>query len=472
MRFQVKKWAAMLLCAAMLLAGCSGATREPTTPQPDFVEGRMVLTDDRSAAPTYAPESPAIDDTPALPGVTALSAEGEEPEPIITDEESTSASTATSAKRKVTTVSGEVRAVWISYLDLGPILTGKTAHQFTASVESMFDNIKEYGLNTVFVQVRPFGDALYDSEYFPWSYLCTGTEGRDPGYDPLEILVGAAKERGLRIEAWLNPYRVRTAGSTKALAASNQAKIWLNAGDGGVIRYNGVISYNPASKKAQDLIVNGALEIVRNYAVDGIHIDDYFYPHTAAAFDKTSYAAYQQGGGTASLANWRRANVETLIKKMYTAIKKEHSDVLFGVSPQSSIQNNYNAQYLDVEKIASTKGYCDYICPQIYFGFDNGTQPFAETLDAWSGMIGDSGVELYAGLAVYKCGVKDSWAGNGANEWVQSKSLLKKMVTYSRDVDHYEGFALYRYDSLFKPETAVKAHIQTEAANLKKLFET
>jgi uncharacterized lipoprotein YddW (UPF0748 family) len=123
-----------------------------------------------------------------------------------------------------------------------------------------------------------------------------------------------------------------------------------------------------------------------------------------------------------------------------------------------------------VEKIASTKGYCDYICPQIYFGFDNGTQPFAETLDAWNGIIGSSGVELYAGLAVYKCGVRDSWAGNGANEWVQNKNLLRQMVEYSREASHYEGFALYRYDSLFKPETAVKAHIQAEAANLKKLL--
>jgi uncharacterized lipoprotein YddW (UPF0748 family) len=469
MRFQVKKWAVLLLCAAMMLAGCSGATREATATESDFVEGRMVLTDDRPVASLpYAPESPAIDDAPALPGVTALSAGGEEPEPIITDEEAVSASTST--KRKITTVSGEVRAVWISYLDLGPILTGKTARQFTASVGSMFDKIEDYGLNTVFVQVRPFGDALYDSEYFPWSYLCTGTEGRDPGYDPLEIMVSAAKERGLRIEAWLNPYRVRTAGSTKALSASNQAKKWLNAGDTSVIRYNNVISYNPASKKAQDLIINGAIEIVRNYAVDGIHIDDYFYPHTDKAFDKTSYAAYQKEGGTASLANWRRSNVETLIKKMYAAIKKEHSGVLFGVSPQSSIYNNYNAQYLDVEKISSTRGYCDYICPQIYFGFDNGTQPFAETLDAWNDMIGNSGVDLYAGLAVYKCGVKDTWAGDGVNEWTQNKNLLRQMVEYSRDVDHYEGFALYRYDSLFKPEATVKAHVQAEAANLKKLF--
>jgi uncharacterized lipoprotein YddW (UPF0748 family) len=469
MRFQAKKWAAVLLCAAMLLAGCSGATREATAADPDFVEGRMVLTDDRPVSDLpYAPESPAIDDTPALPEISALSVGGEEPEPIDPDGESASATTTT--QRKITTVSGEVRAVWISYLDLIPILTGKTERQFTTGVGSMFGKIKDYGLNTIFVQVRPFGDALYDSDYFPWSYLCTGTEGGNPGYDPLEIMVSEAKERGLRIEAWLNPYRVRTSGSTQAMAASNQAKKWLNAGDNSVIRYNKVTSYNPASKKAQDLIINGAVEIVRNYAVDGIHIDDYFYPSTDKAFDKSSYSAYQQGGGTASLASWRRANVETLIKRMYTAIKNEHPGVLFGVSPQSNIDTNYNMQYLDVKKIASTKGYCDYICPQIYFGFNNDTQPFAETLDAWSGIIKNSGVELYAGLAVYKCGTKDSWAGDGVNEWTQSKSLLKKMVTYSREVDHYEGFALYRYDSLFKPESAVKTHVQAEAANLAKLF--
>lgn len=104
---------------------------------------------------------------------------------------------------------GEVRAVWMSYLTLEPMVKGKTKAQFTANVGAAFKKAADFGFNTVFVQVRPFGDALYASDFFPWSRYLTGTEGQDPGYDPLEIMCALADEEGLRIEAWLNPYRVR-----------------------------------------------------------------------------------------------------------------------------------------------------------------------------------------------------------------------------------------------------------------------
>jgi uncharacterized lipoprotein YddW (UPF0748 family) len=367
-------------------------------------------------------------------------------------------------------VSGEVRAVWISYLELGPLLKNAGRSQFTSSIEGMFTKIRDYGLNTVYVQARPFGDALYNSEYFPWSYLCTGTEGKDPGYDPLEIMVASAKAKGLRIEAWINPYRVRAKGNANALAASNPATTWLSQGVDHVISYDGVTSYNPASEAAQELIVNGVREIIRNYDVDGVHIDDYFYPYTDEAFDRVSYNRYRSAGGSLALADWRRSNVENLIKKIYRAVKEEDSSALFGVSPQSSLTNNYDAQYLDVAKIVSTDGYCDYVCPQVYFGFENGTQPFAETLDAWDHLIKASKIDLYVGLAAYKCGVADSWAGAGAAEWQQNKDLLSQMVQFSRTTAHYRGFAIYRYDSLFAPAAEVREHMKAESDSLKAIF--
>ena len=334
----------------------------------------------------------------------------------------------------------------------------------------MFANCKALGLDTVFVQVRPFGDALYPSDYFPWSYLATGTEGVNPGYDPLAILVNKAKSHGLRIEAWLNPYRVRAEGSKKALSSGNQAQLWLNAGDDSVISYAGTISYNPASEKAQELIVNGAREILRRYQVDGIHIDDYFYPHTAAGFDSASYQRYTNGGGKLSLADWRRSNVESLIQKLYAAVKAERPGAVFGISPQSSVGNNYDAQYLDVRKITSRTGYCDYICPQIYFGFHNDIQPFAKTLDTWSDMTSNSKIDLYVGLAVYKSGLLDSWAGSGSGEWRDNTDLLLQMVEYSRTVPQYKGFILYRYDSVFRPNSGVRSHVEKEIENLRSGF--
>lgn len=124
------------------------------------------------------------------------------------------------AQAPVSTVSvpDEVRAVWISYLDFYTLAQNKSRSQFSANIDEAFSNISDYGLNTVFLQVRPFGDAMYRSDYFPWSYVLTGTEGEDPGYDPLEIMVSKAKKYGLRTEAWINPYRVRAIGSSRILS--------------------------------------------------------------------------------------------------------------------------------------------------------------------------------------------------------------------------------------------------------------
>ncbi len=364
----------------------------------------------------------------------------------------------------------EVRAVWISFLELQTLLTGKSANEFRRNMSAVFENCKNYGLNTVILQVRPYADAMYKSSYFPWSYIITGTEGKNPGFDPLQIMVEEARLRGLRIEAWVNPYRIRAADNKNALANNNYAKMWLDKKDNSVIVYKGVTSYNPASSKAQNLIVNGAVELVKNYDIDGIHIDDYFYPTTDKEFDKQSYSAYTKAGGGLNLADWRRANVETLIKKMYKAIKAANPKVLFGISPQSSLDNNYNAHYLDVAKISSTNGYCDYICPQIYFGYKNKSQPYAETLEMWNNMVTASNVKLYVGLASYKVGTTDAWAGEGKNEWAQNSDLLKRMTLDARETNNYGGIALYRYDFIFAPESNVKAIANKEHANLKGLF--
>lgn len=364
----------------------------------------------------------------------------------------------------------EMRAVWISYLEMATLLKNKSKTEFTANISDVFDKVKAYGLNTVVVHVRPFGDALYDSEYFPWSYTITGVEGKDPGYDPLEIMIKQAHARGLRFEAWLNPYRVRNDGNTNAMSADNPARIALEAGDGSVVKYKNVISYNPASAKSQKLILNGVREIVRKYDVDAIHIDDYFYPTTDEAFDKNYYTAYTDKGGELSLADWRRDNVLKMVRGMYKAVKDEKPEVLFGISPQSSIDNNYSTQYLDVKKITSVDGYCDYIMPQIYFGFDNQAQPYAKTLALWSNMVKAPGVRLYVGLGVYKCGLTDSWAGTGKSEWADNNDLLAQMVKEARSLENCTGFALYRYESLFVPAEKVQTHVKKEAANLKKIL--
>ncbi len=413
------------------------------------------------------PVSPAEQPKPAEPTPAPAESSPPAPEaPSVSKEEETPVKSETVSK-PVQSRPEEVRAVWFSFFELETMLMGQSESAYTKKLGTAFDNVAALGLNTVILQVRPYADAIYPSEHFPWSYLATGTEGGDPGFDPLKIAIREAHNRGLALEAWINPYRIRNSNYNKPL--SGQIKSLLSSGD--AIDYKGAITFDPASKKAQQLIVDGVTEIVKNYDVDGIHFDDYFYPSTDDAFDQASYKAYQKSGGKLALAQWRRENVNQLVKQVYTAVHSTKSAVRFGISPQGNLENNYNKQFIDVAKWLSTEGYVDYICPQIYFGFQNGTSPYAETVAQWNDLIKTSSVELIIGLAPYKVGLEDTWAGEGKNEWKQNSDLLSRMVSRAREEKHYDGFVLFRYDSVFNPAKAVKGQINKEIDSLKELLQ-
>ncbi|MBQ6878283.1 MAG: family 10 glycosylhydrolase [Oscillospiraceae bacterium] len=361
--------------------------------------------------------------------------------------------------------SGETRAVWISYLEYQSILQGKTKSQFTSGIKTMFSNIAADGLNTVFVHVRSHSDAMYDSDIFPWSVYCTGTEGNDPGFDPLEIMVSEAHSAGLKIEAWINPYRIKGNSNTSKIAKSSPAYKWLDT-DKVIVLDNGIY-YNPADEKVIELIVSGVEEIVRNYDIDGIHFDDYFYPTTAESFDKSYYSDYKSGGGKLSLADWRRQNVNILIKEVYSSIKSIKSSCRFGVSPAGNMDQNFNTLYCDVYTWVTSKGYVDYICPQIYFGFNNKTKPYLDVLSEFNDMITRNDIELIVGLAAYKIGAEDTYAGDsGKKEWINNNDVLARQITAARNESRYSGFAFYRYDSLYNPASSVKNAVKAERNNL------
>ena len=361
--------------------------------------------------------------------------------------------------------SGETKAVWISYLEYQSIMQGKSKSQFTSNIKTMFGNLANDGFNTVFVHVRSHSDAMYDSDIFPWSVYCTGTEGKDPGYDPLEIMVSEAHSAGLKIEAWINPYRIKGTSNTSKIARSSPAYEWLDSGK--VIVLDNGIYYNPADEDVIELIVSGVEEIVRNYDVDGIHFDDYFYPTTAESFDKSYYNEYKSNGGNLKLASWRRQNVNILIKEVYSAIKAIDSSCRFGVSPAGNMEQNYNTLYCDVYTWVTSKGYVDYICPQIYFGFNNKSRPYLDVLAEFSDMITRNDVELIVGLAAYKAGAEDTYAGDsGKKEWINYNDILARQVLAARNENRYSGFALYRYDSVYNPASGVKAAVKAERENL------
>ena len=347
---------------------------------------------------------------------------------------------------------GEWRAVWVSYLEWAA-MDFSTEDAFRAGVVQLLDNCTGLGLNTVLAQVRPFGDALYRSSLFPWSHLCTGVQGQDPGFDPLDVLLTEAHARGLSLEAWVNPYRLRSSASMPPVLAENSL---LNTHPEWVCTVNEGAYLNPAIPEAADYVVQGVAELVQNYAVDGIHFDDYFYPTTDPSIDAAQFAA----SGEADLTVWRRANVTRLVKAAHDAVKAADPTLRFGISPQGNPDNDRNEQYTDLSVWLTASGadaVVDYLCPQIYWGYgytlSSGSTRFAfENITAeWLALPRAESTALYFGLGAYRVGVGDGGANaDSVSQWCTG-SALARQVTDLRSAGA-GGWALYRYGSLFRSD--------------------
>lgn len=376
-------------------------------------------------------------------------------------------------------VNTEFRAVWIAYYDFSDT-AGSDEQTFRAAIDTMFDNAVNAGMNAVVVHVRPYGDAMYPSKYYPWSKYASGTQGVDPGYDPLGIMVEKAHERNLEIHAWLNPYRVTASTSDVSyLSEDNPARIWRTnkkkSDDRNVLTYyissdKSQLLYNPSKAAVRELITNGVTEIVQNYDVDGIHFDDYFYPDWLGewpngegydkSFDYKEYEAYvarrkAAGKKYKTIEDWRRGNVNRLIKGIYTSIKEINPDVVFGISPGGFLDYllEFNRYYVDFPTWMAETGYIDYICPQLYWSFNKtNLYPYDEALNRWLEYKTNSDVEFYCGLALYKCTKGNAGSSEAAN-WAK-KGILKKMVNYGRTTGKVEGYVLFDYADLINPENA------------------
>lgn len=376
----------------------------------------------------------------------------------------------------------EMKAVWISYLEFsGAGMSKMSKSKFQSYINKLFTNTKNLGLNTVIVQVRPTGDALYPSSYFPWSFYASGKQGKSAGYDPLACMVKAAHDKGLKIHAWINPYRVMATGTNvKALSSNNPARKWRSSSSSSkrrnVLTFNGALYYNPAKSDVQNLIVNGVKEIVKKYDVDGIHFDDYFYPALGnkykSNFDAKEYKSYVKNCkkkkiDAKSIVSWRRGNVNNLVQKVYKAIKSINEDVQFGISPAGNIANLYASDryYVDVKKWMKSSNYVDYICPQVYWSFSHAVCPYTNTVKQWTAIKKNDNVDLYIGLAAYRAGISKKEAkAIGDTGWAKSKQELKKQVTTGRNINGIDGFVFYRYDNLFS------SRLKQERANLKKIL--
>ena len=336
-------------------------------------------------------------------------------------------------------------AVWISYLEYESVMRNRTEEEFTDSIRTMFGNLLEIGVNTVYFQVRAFGDAYYRSDFFPKGDRLTGN------YDPLETAVKAAHDCGLSIHAWINPMRLMTDEQMKALPENNILSVMYRDNDKGYMFESGGRWYlDPSNPDSVDLICAGISELLSRYKTDGIQIDDYFYPDTDSSL---GYAAYISSGTSLSQADWRRETVDNMVLKMNSAVHNTNPSAVFGISPSGNTEVNYSELYADTVKWCGDTSYCDYICPQLYYGFEHETSPFVRTAEEWMTFCSDSGVKLVIGLAAYKTGTRDNWAGSGADEWRGNDNIILKQIEFC--AANSLGTALFRYDSLFNsPETA------------------
>lgn len=372
--------------------------------------------------------------------------------------------------------SGEMRGVWVSYLDWNG--WAKDEAGYKKAMDQTLDLCVQKGLNAVFLQVRPDGDAMYPSQYFPWSKFASGKQGKNPGYDPLAYAVQAAHQRGLQLHAWINPYRITGyLNRYSALCASNPAIAWAKDGDSSndrwVLCQNGEYYYNPAIPQVRQLIIDGVKEIVTNYGVDGIHFDDYFYPNLDDSKAETwfDYPEYQASGTSLSVAAWRRNNVNELVRGVYSAVKSIRPQALFGISPEGYLQNlrKDTRQFTDVDAWMTQSGYVDYLMPQIYWGFEakqNGQAAgyaFANCLNEWVTLKKKGNVKLYVGLALYKTGT-DAVDGNEVPEWQRYHDIMKREVQAGRATGQVSGYCFYDLSSLTRAAAA------EEVANVTALF--
>ena len=337
-------------------------------------------------------------------------------------------------------LSKAIRGVWFSYLELKNA-PKKTEAEFSSYLDERFETLRKLSVNCVFVQVRPFADAIYESGIFPSSACVVKNRGEKLPFDFLKIITERAKSFSISVHAWINPYRI--------LSQEESGDCLFETKNGKTLSFPDVVSldeglyFSPASLKAQRLVILGVREILQNYDVDGIHIDDYFYPTTDGKIDEAFFEEYEESGGSLSLSEWRRENVNALVRGIYREVKESSKSRIFSISPGGNIEKNRDVYFADVEKWGSDEGFCDLLIPQIYFGFENENLPFEDCAKSWRKIVTNKNVSLCAGLALYKVGKDDPNAGeSGRNEWKTEESIIARQVDFLRN-ENYSGFCLY-----------------------------
>ncbi len=354
-----------------------------------------------------------------------------------------------------------MKGVWVAAIS-GNYPRQKTADSASlkAGVDFVVDECARLGFNAIFFQVRPSCDALYKSKIFPWSEWLTGTVGAGPqdGFDPLKYFCEAAHKKNIALHAWINPYRIK-AKKGQSLEALLSARPRLKQLRKYIIpSADGNYWLDPGQPRVRRLIINGAKEILKNYDVDGLHLDDYFYPQTGID-DAASFKKYGDGD---ELADYRRRSVNILVRDLHSLVKKTRPDADFGISPfgiwaNKSAANpygsdtrgteSYSAHFADsIEWIKS--GWLDYIVPQIYWERGHKAADYTALAEWWNGAVEASGIRLYIGLGDYKAAAA---LGDPKSPWRDGQEI-REQIEFNKSLKNVAGEIHFNFDSALQVE--------------------
>ena len=352
----------------------------------------------------------------------------------------------------------EFRAAWIATVANinWPSKSGLSTQQQQEEAIKLLDFLKDHNYNAVIFQARPQSDALYKSNLEPWSFFLTGETGKapEPYYDPLNFWIEAAHDRGMELHVWLNPYR-----AYHSTGGPINSKSIVNTHPELVVKLkNGMYWLDPSKKGTQEHVESVIMDLVKRYDIDGVHMDDYFYPYASynkgADFpDANEYSAYQKSGGKMSKPDWRRAGVNTFVETVYKEIKAEKPQVKFGISPfgiwrpgypkSISGMDQYNELYADA-KLWLNKGWLDYFTPQLYWKINQTAQSFPVLLGWWESE-NTQDRHLWPGINI-------DFGGDAANvdETINQIMLTRGMVAESKGTVHWSIAPLLKYPNLAK----------------------
>ncbi|MCH0542995.1 family 10 glycosylhydrolase [Streptomyces sp. MUM 203J] len=344
---------------------------------------------------------------------------------------------------------GELRGVWLATVTNRdwPSRPGLPATAQRDELRTLLDVAVDRRLNAVMLQVRPTADALWPSPYEPWAACLTGTQGRDPGWDPLGAAVEEAHARGLELHAWFNPYRVALHADRSRLVAWHPAR----RNPGWTVTYGGRLYYNPGLPEVRRFVEDAMLDAVRSYGIDAVHFDDYFYPYPVAGEyfdDDAAYAAH--GDDFPDRAAWRRDNVNRLVREMSGRIGEVRPEARFGISPFGIWRNASTDRrgsdtrgleaYDELHADAYTwikERWIDYVVPQLYWHIGKRGADYAALVPWWNETVRGTGVRLYIGEGLYRAGDPAQGAA-----W-QDPAELSRHLTLARDHDHVQGHVFF-----------------------------